>query len=95
MAPAAGFVFAAPGLALGKPVLAQAPFPNRAIGLIMPHTAGRLDVYARLIAPRLQQTLGQPFVVDYKPGANGNIASVRDRARFPGRAHPHLGEPAR
>jgi tripartite-type tricarboxylate transporter receptor subunit TctC len=53
---------------------AQPAFPSRPIRVIMPHTAGSYDVYARLIAPRLHQVLGQPFVVDHRPGANGNIA---------------------
>jgi tripartite-type tricarboxylate transporter receptor subunit TctC len=60
---------AAPRLAVG-----QSGFPSRPIRVVMPHTAGSYDVYARLIAPRLQQALGQPFVIDHRPGANGNIA---------------------
>jgi tripartite-type tricarboxylate transporter receptor subunit TctC len=74
---------AAPAVALAAPARAQLPFPNRPIRAVVPHAAGGYDVYARLIAPRLRQTLGQPFVVDYVPGANGNIA-----LREVGRAAP-------
>nr|WP_282572325.1 tripartite tricarboxylate transporter substrate binding protein [Roseomonas acroporae] len=65
---------AAAGLAATATARADAAFPSRPIRVLVPQGAGGFDVYARLIGPRLQATLGQPIVIDNRPGANGNIA---------------------
>jgi len=66
---------AALGIAgLSPAALAQGSFPSRPIRVLVPQGAGGFDVYIRLIAPRLQATLGQPVVIENRPGANGNIA---------------------
>lgn len=53
-----------------------APYPNRPIHLIVPFTAGnQLDVFARLIGDRLAESMGQPVLVENRPGASGNAAS--------------------
>ncbi|KRI00324.1 tripartite tricarboxylate transporter substrate binding protein [Curvibacter sp. PAE-UM] len=55
---------------------AQAPYPNKTIRLVVPTPAGGLpDTVARLFAQRLGERLGQPVVVDNKPGANGVVAA--------------------
>jgi tripartite-type tricarboxylate transporter receptor subunit TctC len=55
---------------------AQADWPNRPIRLIVPFPAGgQLDVVMRVVAERLSPALGQPIVVEAKPGAGGNIAT--------------------
>lgn len=64
---------AALGLLASSPALAQAPWPNRRLRLVVPSAAGGYEVYARIMAPRLAELLGQPVVVDNKPGANGII----------------------
>ncbi len=52
----------------------DAPYPNQPIRLIVPFTAGSSsDVTARAIAQKIGATLGQPVVVDNRPGANGGI----------------------
>lgn len=51
-----------------------APYPDRPIKLIVPTTAGSVpDVVARLVAERLAVSLGQPIVVENRPGAIGTI----------------------
>jgi len=61
--------------ALTPAALAQT-WPSRPIRLIVPFPPGGLiDNMARLVAPRLAQELGQPVVIDNKPGAGGNLGA--------------------
>lgn len=56
-------------------VQAQAAFPNQPIRLIAPFTPGSSsDVTARAIAQKITGPLGQPVLIENKPGANGGIA---------------------
>ena len=49
-------------------------YPNRPVRLIVPFAAGGLnDVVARLVAPYLERSLGQPFIVDNRPAASGIV----------------------
>jgi len=67
----------AAGLALGLNALAQtAPYPDRAVKLMHGFAAGgNADAVARILAVELGKGLGQPVVVEPKPGAGGTIAS--------------------
>ena len=52
------------------------PYPARPIHLVVAiPPGGAPDLSARILAEKITQTLGQPVVVENKPGANGNIAA--------------------
>src|ERR1700684_1987767 len=59
-------------------VSAQAlSYPSRPVRWVVPYTAGgATDVLSRLICQRLSERLGQPFVVENKPGAGSNIGTL-------------------
>lgn len=59
---------------LAAPVLAQAAWPNRPVRVIVPFTpGGSTDGMARIAAAKLQEKLGQTFVVENRAGANGAV----------------------
>ena len=53
-----------------------AAYPEKPIKIVMGFPAGGpLDQHARLLTDKLQAVLGQPFIVDYKPGAGGSVGA--------------------
>jgi tripartite-type tricarboxylate transporter receptor subunit TctC len=55
---------------------AQASYPTKPIRIIVPYTAGGgVDTVARLLGEKLREGLGQPTIVDNKPGASGMIGA--------------------
>ncbi|MEI8155191.1 MAG: tripartite tricarboxylate transporter substrate-binding protein, partial [Hyphomicrobiales bacterium] len=83
------FAFIA-ALALGvTPAIAQS-YPSRVIKLVVPFTAGSPnDVMARLLTQHLGPRLGQPVVIDNKPGGGTTIGSKMAAAAEPD-GHPLL-----
>ena len=76
------FVNALGGLAAALALLAAAPsaiaqpYPNKPVRIVIGFGPGSgTDILARMLAEELQQALGQPFIVDNKPGAAAQIAA--------------------
>src|SRR5215207_5916019 len=71
-------------LVIAAPAAASAQdWPNRPLRVVVPFPAGgSADVQTRVIADELSKALGQPVVIENKPGAGGNIgASEAARAQ--------------
>src|SRR5881398_1738107 len=61
--------------AVSRTARAQA-YPTRPVRWIVPFPAGGpTDILARLIGQWLSERLGQPFIIDNRPGAGGNIGT--------------------
>jgi len=70
-------------------VQAQA-WPSKPVRIVVPFPAGgTTDILARALAPEFQKVFGQPFVVDNKPGAGGNLGAA-DVAKAPPDGHTFL-----
>jgi tripartite-type tricarboxylate transporter receptor subunit TctC len=55
---------------------AQSSYPNRALRMVVPSSAGGgSDMAARIVAPRLAERLGQPIVIENRPGAGSVIGT--------------------
>lgn len=74
----AALPFAAIGLAMlvSGPAQAQQPYPNKPIRLVLPFPAGSTtDVNFRVVADQARESLGQPIILDPKPGAGAVLAT--------------------
>src|ERR1700726_2031802 len=60
----------------GLAAQAEQAFPSHPVRWIVPYAAGgATDVLSRLVCQRLSERLGQPFIVENKPGAGSNIGT--------------------
>ena len=76
-------LMAGAGLLLSAGAQADDAFPTKPIRIVLGFPAGGpLDQHARLLTDKLQGVLGQPLVVDYKPGAGGSVGA-QDVMRSP------------
>src|SRR5262249_13840956 len=69
----AGLIGAA--LSLGAAPTAAQDYPTRPVQIVVPWPPGAIDIYVRLIKAPMEQNLGQPVIVETKPGANGYLGT--------------------
>lgn len=76
-------LLAAISLAAASAVFAQA-YPVKPVKIIVAFTAGSAtDILARVVADSLSKSLGQPFVVENKPGAGGSVGTAQAKDAAP------------
>lgn len=69
-------LFVAAALAFSTAASSQG-YPNKVVKVVVPYPpGGTVDVVARLITARMAENLGQQFIVENRPGANGTIGSA-------------------
>jgi tripartite-type tricarboxylate transporter receptor subunit TctC len=63
-------------IAIGAPARSQ-DYPSRPVTVVVPTgPGGGMEMVARLLAPRLEQRFGKPFVIENRPGAGTNIGAA-------------------
>jgi tripartite-type tricarboxylate transporter receptor subunit TctC len=69
-------VLLAAGLGAASRADAQSAYPNKPVRVVVAFTAGgTTDILARAVTQQMSEKLGQPFVIDNKPGGGGNIGT--------------------
>jgi tripartite-type tricarboxylate transporter receptor subunit TctC len=64
------------GLFVASAATAQTPYPSKPVKIIVPYPAGGYyDVSSRVLAQKFSEALGQPFVVENRPGANAIVGT--------------------
>ena len=63
-------------LALGAASANAQDYPDRAITIVVPYSPGATDTLARTLSEGLSAELGQPVVVESRPGAGGTVGAA-------------------
>jgi tripartite-type tricarboxylate transporter receptor subunit TctC len=72
------FAVASLAIALASPAFAQAGYPDKPIHFIVPFTAGSgTDIVARTVGEHMSRSLGQPIVIENRPGAGGTLGAAQ------------------
>src|SRR5262245_2466570 len=80
----AAALFVTASLAAGNAQPIETDYPNRTVKIVVSAPAGGgLDIAARIIADKLRQHFGQPFIVENRPGAAGNTGAEAVAAADP------------
>ncbi len=73
---------------------AAADYPTRPIRVVVPYAgAGTMDIAARIIFERVSRTIGQPVLIDNRPGAGGTIGTEQVAKAAPDGYTLVLGDP--
>jgi tripartite-type tricarboxylate transporter receptor subunit TctC len=73
---ALGLGVGAPGIAAAPEMASSQAYPSHPIKLVLPQPPGGvIDLIARTLGERLSEQMGQPVIVENKPGANGGLAA--------------------
>jgi tripartite-type tricarboxylate transporter receptor subunit TctC len=71
------FLVLALSVTAASSILAQDKFPSKPVTVVVPQAAGGAnDAIARVIAQKLSEQMGQPFVIDNRTGAGGNVGTA-------------------